>query len=164
MTASSHFDAEGNPRMVDIGGKPISRRMARAEGSVHMKLSTRNLIESGRIPKGNVTDVARIAGIMACKSTAGLIPMCHPLAVDSVDLKIEFVTEELPGTARLRIESIVSSTGKTGVEMEALTSVAVAALTIYDMCKGVDREIEISDLRLLEKRGGRSGHFVRCVD
>jgi len=149
----SHLDDEGNARMVDVGGKPATRRTARAAGSVSMAPETLRLLADRRLPKGDVLAVARVAGIMAAKETARLIPMCHPLAIEHV--AVDFEVDEAAGA--VGIEAVVSLTGRTGVEMEALTAVSVAALTIYDMCKAVDKEMEIGGIRLLEKRGGHGG-------
>jgi cyclic pyranopterin monophosphate synthase len=153
----SHVDEHGNARMVDVGDKPDTVREARARGAVLMQPSTLELIQRNAVQKGDVLAVAKIAGIMAAKRTSEVIPLCHPLPLTSVDLAFGFNAEE----ARIDIESIARVTGKTGVEMEALTAVAAAALTVYDMCKAVDREMRITDIRLIEKRGGRSGVFRR---
>lgn len=150
----SHLDAAGAARMVDVSDKADTTREAVAEGFVVMLPSTLALIQEGGLPKGDVIAVARIAGIMAAKRTSDLIPMCHPLPVTGVTVDLEPT-----GIDRLRIRAKVKTAGKTGVEMEALTSVAVAALTVYDMCKAVDRGIRIEGVRLLEKRGGKSGEW-----
>ena len=150
----SHLDATGAARMVDVSDKADTTREATAEGFVLMLPTTLALIEEGGLPKGDVIAVARIAGIMAAKRTSDLIPMCHPLPVTGVTVDLERA-----GIDRLRIQARVKTTGKTGVEMEALTSVTVAALTVYDMCKAVDRGIRIEGIRLLEKRGGKSGEW-----
>ena len=150
----SHLDATGAARMVDVSAKADTTREATAEGFVLMLPTTLALIEEGGLPKGDVIAVARIAGIMAAKRTSDLIPMCHPLPVTGVTVDLERA-----GIDRLRIQARVKTTGKTGVEMEALTSVTVAALTVYDMCKAVDRGIRIEGIRLLEKRGGKSGEW-----
>jgi cyclic pyranopterin phosphate synthase len=157
MTELSHVDAYGKAQMVDVGEKPDTPREARARGAVTMQPSTVALIQQNAAQKGDVLAVAKIAGIMAAKRTSELIPLCHPLPVTSVDLT--FGLE--PAAGRIEIESVVRVTGKTGVEMEALTAVTVAALTVYDMCKAVDREMCITEVRLVEKRGGRSGVFRR---
>lgn len=157
MSELSHVDEHGNARMVDVGDKPDTVREARARGAVLMQPSTLELIRRNAVQKGDVLAVAKIAGIMAAKRTSEVIPLCHPLPLTSVDLTFGFNAEE----ARIDIESIARVTGKTGVEMEALTAVAAAALTMYDMCKAVDREMRITDIRLIEKRGGRSGVFRR---
>lgn len=150
----SHLDAAGAARMVDVSEKVDTTREAVAEGFVVMLPATLALIQEGGLPKGDVIAVARIAGIMAAKRTSDLIPMCHPLPVTGVTVDLEAARDD-----RLRIQARVKTTGKTGVEMEALTSVAVAALTVYDMCKAVDRGIRIEGVRLLEKRGGKSGEW-----
>ncbi len=157
MTKLSHFDKDGNAQMVDVSGKSSTQREAVAQGSVSMKKITMQLIEDGKISKGDVLGVARIAGIMAAKKTSELIPMCHPLNIASVN--VDFKLNKKKGL--IIIKSRVRVTGQTGVEMEALTSVAAAALTIYDMCKSVDKEMVITDILLLEKRGGKSGIFKR---
>jgi cyclic pyranopterin monophosphate synthase len=153
----SHVDEHGKVRMVDVGDKPDTVREARARGAVMMQPSTLELIQRNAVQKGDVLAVAKIAGIMAAKRTSELIPLCHPLPLTSVDLTFHFSAEE----GRIDIESVARVTGKTGVEMEALTAVVAAALTVYDMCKAVDREMRIMDIRLIEKRGGRSGLFRR---
>lgn len=150
----SHLDATGAARMVDVSEKADTAREAIAEGFVVMLPETLALIQGGGLAKGDVIAVARIAGIMAAKRTSDLIPMCHPLPVTGVTLDFEAVA-----SGRLRIQAKVKTTGKTGVEMEALTSVTVAALTVYDMCKAVDRGMRIDGVRLLEKRGGKSGDW-----
>jgi cyclic pyranopterin phosphate synthase len=151
----SHLDASGAARMVDVSSKPDTAREAVAEGSVRMRPETLALIQEGGIPKGDVFAVARVAGIMAAKQTAALIPMCHPLPITGVSVELAPA-----GDAVVRITATVKTTGKTGVEMEALTAVSVAALTVYDMCKAVDRGMVIEGVRLLEKRGGKSGTWV----
>jgi cyclic pyranopterin phosphate synthase len=152
----SHFDDSGASRMVDVGGKEITHRRARAAARVCMLPETLRLITERRVAKGDVFEVARLAGIMASKRTPDLIPLCHVLALDSVE--IQFAT---PDDRTVRIEASVSAQGRTGVEMEALTAASVAALTIYDMCKAVDRGMTIGPIELLEKSGGKSGHFLR---
>ena len=142
--------------MVDVGDKPVTRRTAIAEGFVLMQPETLRIIKNKEIAKGDVLEVARLAGIMATKRTDELIPLCHSLGLDSASVDFSFPNEQ-----QVRIESTVGVSGRTGVEMEALTAVSIAALTIYDMCKAIDREMEISNIRLLEKTGGRSGHFQR---
>ena len=149
----THLDDAGAARMVDIGGKPVSERAARAEGFVHMQPETLALIRSGSHAKGDVFAVARVADIQAAKRCAELIPLCHPLALDAVELRLEPRADP----PSVRIEAECRLHGRTGVEMEALTAVSVAALTVYDMCKAVDRGMVIEGVRLLEKRGGRSG-------
>ncbi len=152
----SHFDATGASRMVDVSEKPITRRQATASGNVRMNAATLELIRNREVKKGDVIEVARLAGIMAAKRTSDLIPLCHPLGIDSVTVDFDFASDD-----NLAIRATVTTTGRTGVEMEAMTAVSVAALTIYDMLKGVDRSIEISALRLEEKTGGRSGPWQR---
>jgi cyclic pyranopterin phosphate synthase len=184
MADLSHFDEQGAGRMVDVGAKPVTRRVARASGAVRMAADTlaliRNVAGTLRVPspeatasgalspghgtrsvpatlaKGDVLEVARLAGIMAAKRTSELIPLCHPLPLESVAIDFSFVDERT-----LRIEATVQVEAKTGVEMEALTAVSVAALTVYDMCKSVDRGISIERIQLEEKSGGRSGHWRR---
>jgi cyclic pyranopterin phosphate synthase len=143
--------------MVDVGAKKESARMARAEGSITMSAETLVAVERSTVSKGDVIAAARIAGIMAAKRTAELIPLCHPVALTDAGVEIE-VDHALPG---LRVIGWASTLGRTGVEMEALTAVTVALLTVYDMAKAMDRGMEISQVRLLEKRGGRSGHWKR---
>ncbi|MGI9952294.1 cyclic pyranopterin monophosphate synthase MoaC [Moorellaceae bacterium AZ2] len=155
-TTLTHLDAKGQARMVDVGAKGITERLAVARGRVVMNPATLKLILEGRVPKGDVLAVARVAGIMAAKRTGELIPLCHPLNLTSA--AVEF--RDLGGGV-LEIEGRVKTTGQTGVEMEALTAVSVAALTIYDMCKAVDRGMVITDVRLVEKSGGRSGTWQR---
>ncbi len=157
MTRFTHFDKEGKARMVDVSDKPATEREAVAGGFVSMKKSTLELIKNSKVSKGDVLGVARVAGIMAAKRTSELIPMCHPLNLASVEIDFDIDVKD----SKIYIESRAKVTGSTGVEMEALTAVSVAALTIYDMCKAVDREMIISDIMLLEKRGGKSGKFKR---
>lgn len=156
MANLTHFDETGASRMVDVSGKPETARLARASGLVRMKAETLSLILDRRLAKGDVIEVARLAGILAAKRTGDLIPLCHPLGVDSVELRFEPVDH-----STLSIEATVKVFGRTGVEMEALTAVSVAALTVYDMCKAVDRDMVIDRVRLEEKLGGRSGHHRR---
>lgn len=156
MGELTHFDEQGASRMVDVGQKPITERMARASAQVRMLPATAKLIQEGAAAKGNVIEVARLAGIMAAKRTGDLIPLCHPLPLDGVVLDFRFVDDRT-----LRIEATVRVTARTGVEMEALTAASVAALTVYDMCKAVDRGMVISDVQLEEKSGGKSGLFRR---
>ena len=151
----THFDDKGASRMVNVGGKAVTQRMARAESFVHMRPETLTLIRNHQLSKGDVLEVARLAGIMATKRTADLIPLCHPLGIDAVDLDLQIVDERT-----IRIEATVQVQGRTGVEMEALTAVTIAGLTVYDMCKAVDRGITLGPTRLLEKLGGKSGHFL----
>ncbi len=153
MEKLTHIDESGKPRMVDVTAKPDTQREAITKGTVHMKAETLALIKKGQIAKGDVLTVAQIAGIMAAKQTPNLIPLCHPLLLG--EIKVEFEMDE-PNHAIL-ITSTVKNTGKTGVEMEAMTATAVAALTIYDMCKAVDRGIRIDNVRLIKKSGGKSG-------
>lgn len=153
----THFDDEGRAQMVDVTEKPLTERVAVAKGSIYMKQETLRLIKDKRISKGDVFGVARIAGIMAAKRTSDLIPLCHPLNITSVNIDFETVDEE----NKVDIKTTVKITGQTGVEMEALVATTVAALTIYDMCKAVDKEMVISEIMLLEKRGGKSGTFKR---
>ncbi len=151
----THLDDEGRADMVDVGNKPATQRMAKAAGRVTMKAATLQLIREGDIKKGDVLNVARIAGIMAAKRAADLIPLCHPLPLNKIALEVNI--DEQAGA--IEIQATVKSAGKTGVEMEALTAVSVAALTIYDMAKAADREMRITDIRLLEKRGGMRGDY-----
>jgi len=155
----THLDERGRARMVAVGDKPDSERMARAAGCVEMEPVTLQLICEGGLKKGDVFATARLAGIMAAKQTASLIPLCHPLALTHVDVDLEADTER----SALRIEARVHTKGKTGVEMEALTAVAVAALTVYDMAKALDRSMRIGEIRLLEKRGGQRGDYTAPV-
>lgn len=157
MKDLTHLDAEGRARMVNVGAKPDSSRMARAEGTISMTTQTLEVITRGALKKGDVVAAARIAGIMAAKRTPELIPLCHSLVLNDVGIDIE-ADQSLPG---VRVTAWVEASGKTGVEMEALTAVTVALLTIYDMAKSVEREMEISRVRLLEKRGGKSGDWTR---
>ncbi|MGB9714932.1 MAG: cyclic pyranopterin monophosphate synthase MoaC [Thermodesulfovibrionales bacterium] len=157
MKNFSHLDKKGRAKMVDVSEKKITKREAVASGSVYMKIETIKLIKDRKLPKGDVFAVAKVAGIMAAKKTSEIIPMCHPLNITLVDINFDLDEKE----NKVNIESHVKVTGQTGVEMEALTAVSVAALTIYDMCKAVDKEMIISDIMLIEKKGGRSGHFKR---
>ncbi len=157
MTELTHFDADGRARMVDVTGKGETVREATARGTVRMKPSTLGLIEQGRVAKGDVLSVAQVAGIMAAKRTPDLIPMCHPLPISGVEMQFRLNREE----SSVEIAATVRLTGRTGVEMEALTAVSVAALTVYDMCKAVDREMVIDRIRLVRKSGGKSGEFRR---
>ena len=153
MEELTHIDARGRPRMVDISEKADTQREAIARGIVRMKASTFDLIKRGEMAKGDVLAVAQLAGIMAAKQTSGLIPLCHPLLLG--DIKVEFNLDD--ENSAVEITTTVKSSGKTGVEMEALTATAVAALTIYDMCKAVDRGMRIDNIRLVRKSGGKSG-------
>ena len=157
MKDLSHLDAEGRARMVDVGAKSETARTARAEGSIRMSAQALAAVESNAVAKGDVIAVARVAGIMAAKKTAELIPLCHPLPLSDAGVDID-VDRALPG---LRVTAWASTHGKTGVEMEALTAASVALLTIYDMAKAIDRAMEISGVRLTEKRGGKSGDWTR---
>jgi len=155
MARLTHFDKQGKAAMVDVGAKPESERVAVARGRVTMKPDTLALVKAGQMGKGDVLAVARLAGIMAAKRTAELIPLCHPLALTSVAVDL---TLDEAGSA-VEIEARVALTGRTGVEMEALTAVSVAALTVYDMCKSADRSMTLSDIRLVHKSGGKSGTY-----
>jgi cyclic pyranopterin phosphate synthase len=156
MADLTHFDERGASRMVDTSDKPETLRQARASGLVHMAPATVNLIRDRKLAKGDVLEVARLAGIMAAKRTGELIPLCHPLPITAATIDFAF-----EGDILLRIEATVRIFGRTGVEMEALAAVSVAALTVYDMCKSVDRGMTIERIRLEEKSGGRSGTFQR---
>ena len=149
----THIDESGRPRMVDITEKPDTQREAVAKGLVRMKPSTFERIKEGTVPKGNVLTTAQLAGIMAAKQTPSLIPLCHPVLIG--DVKVELILDE--ANSAIEITATVKSTGKTGVEMEALTATSVAALTIYDMCKAIDRGMKIENIRLISKSGGKSG-------
>ena len=159
MAELSHIDAQGNARMVDVGGKPDAERMAIAKGEVRMKPETLALIRAGAMKKGDVLTVAQLAGVMAAKRTAELIPLCHPLPLTHIEVKLE-LRDALEGnegkSAGVEITATVRTTGKTGVEMEALTAVSVAALTVYDMAKAVEKTMQITSVRLIEKHGGKS--------
>ena len=155
MARFTHFDAEGKAVMVDVSAKPDSERVAVAGGSVTMAPETLALIREGGVKKGDVLAVARLAGIMAAKRTPDLIPLCHPLQLTSVELDLSLDSER----NAVDITATCKLTGKTGVEMEALTAVSVAALTVYDMCKAVDRAMRIGEIRLLHKSGGKSGTY-----
>lgn len=156
----THFDAEGRAVMVDVGDKESTRRTAVARGEVLMSAETLTRILDNRVEKGDVFGVARLAGITAAKKTPDLIPLCHPLLINSVE--VNFVPDQ--EKSLVTVEATVRITGRTGVEMEALTAVSVAALTIYDMCKAVDKTMTISNVRLVEKQGGRSGHFINPAE
>jgi molybdenum cofactor biosynthesis protein MoaC len=155
MAKLTHFDAKGDAHMVDVSEKPVTARVAVAAGAVRMEAETLALITEGRAKKGDVLGVARLAGIMGAKKTADLIPLCHPIPISKVSLELE-PDDTLPG---VRITATVQTTGQTGVEMEALTAVSVAALTLYDMVKAADRGMVIEGVRLLRKEGGASGVF-----
>lgn len=154
MSQLSHFDDTGASRMVDVGEKPVTLRRARAEAVVRMNPETLSLIADRKVAKGDVFEVARLAGIMATKRTPELIPLCHSLGLDSAQVDFKILDE-----TRVRIETTVSVHGRTGVEMEAMTAASIAALTVYDMCKAVDRGMQIESVRLLEKEGGKSGRW-----
>ena len=156
MSELTHFDEHGASRMVDTSAKPETLREAVASGLVRMAPATAALIRDRALAKGDVLEVARLAGIMAAKKTGELIPLCHPLPITSAAVDFTFPSDDL-----LRIDATVRVVGRTGVEMEALTAATVAALTVYDMCKAVDREMMVTDLRLLRKSGGRSGDWER---
>ncbi|MCA9039659.1 MAG: cyclic pyranopterin monophosphate synthase MoaC [Planctomycetaceae bacterium] len=156
MADLTHFDESGASRMVDVGAKPVTSRLARVEGYVTMQPETLSRIKERDFKKGDVLEVARLAGIMGAKQTGNLIPLCHPLPIDSVTIDFDFPDEQT-----IRIEAAVKTEGKTGVEMEAFTAVSVTALTIYDMCKAIDREMVLGPIQLVEKSGGKSGHFLR---
>ena len=155
MTKLTHLDDTGAARMVDVSAKPDTQRIAVTAGSINMLPATLKLIEEGASKKGDVLGIARIAGIQAAKRTSELIPLCHPLMLSKVDVEMELNHEQ----NRVDIRCTAKTTGPTGVEMEALTGVSVAALTIYDMCKAVDRGMQINRVRLVEKSGGKSGHW-----
>ena len=155
MSQLSHLDDSGRLRMVDVSSKPVTRRRARARGEVRASAETIAQIRHDRMAKGNVLEAARLAGIMAAKNTGQWIPLCHPVPLSHV--QVEFTLTD----AGVEIEATTLAEGKTGVEMEALVAVSAAALTIYDMCKAIDRAMEIGNIRLMEKSGGRSGHFMR---
>lgn len=159
----THFDESGRARMVDVGAKPDTPREAIAAGEVHMRGETLRLIREGRMAKGDVLAVAQVAGILAAKQTPQIIPMCHTLLLTGVEIAFE-LDEPAPDHGRVQIRASVRTTGKTGAEMEALTAVSAAALTIYDMCKAVDRAMSIERVRLLRKSGGKSGVFERPDD
>ena len=155
----THINDQGRARMVDVSEKAITHRIAVAAGSIYMQPETLQAIIDGQIKKGDVLAVAQVAGIMAAKQTSAIIPMCHPLMLSGIDIHFETDTEE----NAVHIKASVKTTGQTGVEMEALTAVSVAALTIYDMCKAMDRGMMIREVCLVEKSGGKSGHYKREV-
>ncbi|MEL6478913.1 MAG: cyclic pyranopterin monophosphate synthase MoaC [Pseudomonadota bacterium] len=154
MSGFTHFDAEGRAQMVDVGAKPVTERSATATGSVVMAPETLEMIVQGRAKKGDVLAVARLAGIMAAKKTSDLIPLCHPLLLTKITVDLNPAPPD-----RVEISATVKLSGQTGVEMEALTAVSTAALTVYDMCKAVDRAMQITDIRLTHKAGGKSGTY-----
>jgi cyclic pyranopterin phosphate synthase len=158
MNKLTHIDERGNARMVDVGGKPATQRVAIASGRIRMSSSALAAIRDGNAPKGDVLAAARIAGIMAAKKTAELIPLCHPLALDAVT--VDFAFEDLGGEGAVRATATASLSGRTGVEMEAMTATSIALLTIYDMAKALDKGMIIDELRLIEKRGGKSGTWL----
>ena len=164
MSSLTHFDAQGQAHMVDVGGKASTRRVAVATGRIEMLATTLALIESGSAKKGDVLGIARIAGIQAAKKTSDLIPLCHPLALTRVAVAFASVERDSAADSdtvpQVTCTATVETVGPTGVEMEALTAVQVALLTIYDMCKAVDRGMRITDVRVLEKHGGKSGSWV----
>jgi cyclic pyranopterin phosphate synthase len=153
----THINEQGHARMVDVSDKAVTHRIAVAAGSIYMQPDTLKLIEEGRMKKGDVLSVAQVAGIMAAKQTFSMIPMCHPLMLTGVDILFAIDREH----SAVHIRASVKTTGQTGVEMEALHAVSVTALTIYDMCKAVDRGMKITDIRVIEKDGGKSGHFTQ---
>ena len=157
MSDLTHFSPDGASRMVDVGEKPVTRRIAKAEGLLLMQPETLRILRDRKFAKGDVLEVARLAGIMGSKKTSDLIPLCHIVPLEKVTIDYIFPTEN-----SVQVIADVSTEAKTGVEMEALTAVSVVCLTIYDMCKSVDRGMEIRSIRLLEKSGGRSGHFKRA--
>ena len=161
MTSSlTHFDAQGQAHMVDVGSKPATHRIAVATGRIEMKPATLALIQSGSARKGDVLGVARIAGIMATKKTSELIPLCHPLPLTRVAIDFTAASAQYPRVTGIVCSATVETMGSTGVEMEALTAVQVALLTIYDMCKAADRSMSMHDVRVVEKHGGKSGSYV----
>jgi len=162
MSNLTHFDAQGQAHMVDVAGKANTQRRAIASGRIHMQPATLALIESGAAKKGDVLGIARVAAIMAAKKTSELIPLCHPLALTHVSVVFDILHAATDPQAQdgIRCTATVETVGPTGVEMEALTAVQVALLTIYDMCKAVDRGMSINDVKLMEKHGGKSGSFV----
>ena len=160
MSALTHFDAQGQAHMVDVAAKAATHRIAIASGRIDMLPATLALIESGSAKKGDVLGIARIAGIMAAKKTSDLIPLCHPLALTRVAIEFEAASARTAGAKGIFCAATVETVGPTGVEMEALTAVQVALLTIYDMCKAVDRGMSIHDVRVVEKHGGKSGSWV----
>ena len=153
----THLNKQGRGRMVDVTKKKITSRFARAQAEIFMKKETLEKIKEGEMAKGDVLGVAQVAGVMGAKRTPELIPMCHPLPISAVDLEFRFLEEK----SCLILEAAVKVNGRTGVEMEALTAVSIAALTVYDMCKAVDKKMEIRHICLLEKEGGKSGRFYR---
>ncbi|NNE37504.1 MAG: cyclic pyranopterin monophosphate synthase MoaC [Gammaproteobacteria bacterium] len=157
MNKLTHFNQQGEAHMVDVGNKPATHRIAIAVGNIIMQSETLELIEKGQHKKGDVLGIARVAGIMAAKKTSDLVPLCHPLSLSHIDIELEC---DHPGS-KVICTARVETTGQTGVEMEALTAVQITLLTIYDMCKAVDRGMTLSEIRLEEKSGGKSGHWKR---
>ncbi len=155
--ALTHFDTKGNARMVDVSGKTETVRVAEAAGNIKMSEQAFDLVKSGSMAKGDVLGIARVAGIMAAKKVDALIPLTHPLMITKIDISFDLCSED----SSIEIFATVGICGKTGVEMEALTAVSIAALTVYDMCKAVDKSMVISNIRLLKKTGGKSGTYVR---
>lgn len=159
MTKLTHFNLSGDAHMVDVGEKPVTQRTAITEGYIEMLPETLTLIAHGNHKKGDVLGIARIAGIMASKKTAELIPLCHPLPITHVEINLTIESDK----NRIHCQTIVKTTGQTGVEMEALNATQIALLTIYDMCKAVDRGMVIQSVQLVEKEGGKSGHWQRAT-
>ena len=157
MSDLTHFDDKGNPKMVDVSNKQATKRIAQASGFVKMKPSTLETILNKNISKGDVLQIARLAGIMASKKTSSIIPLCHPILIDSISVDLKPYLKN----SRIKITSNITCRGATGVEMEALTAVSASALTIYDMCKSIDRSIEILEIKLIKKSGGKSGEWIR---
>ncbi|MGI6114470.1 MAG: cyclic pyranopterin monophosphate synthase MoaC [Mahellales bacterium] len=157
MDELTHFNIEGRAKMVNVADKDVTRRMAVARGSVYMKPETLELVKLGNMKKGDVLSVAQVAGIMGAKKTPDIIPMCHPLSISGVDIRFSINEDK----CAVDIEAQVTVDGKTGVEMEALTAVSIAALTVYDMCKAVDKGMVIADICLVSKSGGKSGDYIR---
>lgn len=153
----THINDQGRAKMVDVSEKAVTHRIAVAAGSIHMQPETLALIQEGKMKKGDVLAVAQVAGVMAAKRTSDIIPMCHPLMLTGIDIHFDIDEEK----SVIHIRAAVKTTGQTGVEMEALQAVSAAALTIYDMCKAVDRAMRITDIRVIEKDGGKSGHFIQ---
>ena len=157
MSDLTHFDDKGNPKMVDVSNKQSTKRIAQASGFVKMKPSTLETILNKNISKGDVLQIARLAGIMASKKTSSIIPLCHPILIDSISVDLKPYLKD----SKIKITSNITCRGATGVEMEALTAVSASALTIYDMCKSIDRSIEILEIKLIKKSGGKSGEWIR---
>ena len=161
MADFTHFNESGRARMVDVSQKASTERVAVAQGRVYMQQETLRLIQEGKIAKGDVLAVAQVAGVMGAKRTPDLIPMCHPLLVTSVDIDFEETSGESSSPSCITIQATAKTTGQTGIEMEAMTAVSVAALTIYDMCKAVDKSMSFGDICLVSKSGGKSGTYQR---